>query len=151
MLRVDHIVFLVWNAEASLAFYRDVMGFPLIASHTGDNWGGYPWLMLFFSVGDGREIVLVALKGAPRPPRDGLAKDVRHIAFAEASHKSLERWRDKLRERAIAFWEEQHGSQRSLYFEDPNGVILEITAPPSRPKRQPSRSALAAAQKWLAA
>jgi catechol 2,3-dioxygenase-like lactoylglutathione lyase family enzyme len=147
----SHIVFPVWNAEASLAFYREVMGFPLIATYTGDDWGGYPWLMMFFAPGDGREIVLVSLRGAKRPPPDGLAKDVRHLAFAESSHKSLRRWREKLTARDIPFWEERHGPQRSIYFADPNGVVLEITAPPSRPKRQLSRSALAAAQKWLAA
>jgi hypothetical protein len=27
--------------------------------------------------------------------------------------------------------EENHGAQRSLYFEDPDGFTLEITAPPS--------------------
>jgi catechol-2,3-dioxygenase len=30
-------------------------------------------------------------------------------------------------------WEEDHGRQHSLYFADPNGVILEITTPASNP------------------
>lgn len=149
MLRVDHIVFPVWNGEASLAFYREVMEFPLIATYSGDDWGGYPWLMMFFSVGDGREIVLVALKGASRPAHDGLAKDARHLAFAEESLASLDAWRKKFRERKIEFWEETHGTQKSIYFEDPNGVVLEITAPPSRPAHEMDRSALKLAREWL--
>ncbi|HEY1962105.1 MAG TPA: VOC family protein [Rhizomicrobium sp.] len=149
MLRVDHIVFPVWDGAASLAFYSDVMGFPLIATYSGEDWGGYPWLMMFFSVGDGREIVLVALKGASRPVHDGFAKDTRHLAFAEESGASLEGWRKKLRERKIEFWEETHGPQRSVYFEDPNGIVLEITAPPSRPAGETDQSALAVARKWL--
>jgi len=148
-LKIDHIVFPVWDAGASLSFYRDVMGFNLVDTMSGDDWGGYPWLMMFFHAGDGREIVLVALRGAKRPQDDGLARDVRHIAFAESSIAALGRWRKKLRAAKIKFWEESHGRQRSLYFEDPNGTILEITAPPSRPAKTAKRTAVAAAHKWI--
>lgn len=151
MLRVDHIVFPVWDAKASLAFYRDVMGFALLDTYSGDDWGGYPWLMMFFSPGDGREIVLVSLKVAKRPARDGLARDVRHLAFAERSIKALDRWRGKLASAGVAFWEETHGPQTSIYFEDPNGVVLEITAPPTRAEGKTRRRAALLAEKWLAA
>ena len=67
MLKTDHIVFPVWDAKASLAFYRDVMGFVLVDTYSGADWGGYPWLMMFFAAGDGREIVPVNLRGARRP------------------------------------------------------------------------------------
>jgi catechol 2,3-dioxygenase-like lactoylglutathione lyase family enzyme len=150
MLKVDHIVFPVWNAKASLAFYRDIMGFSLVSTYSGDDWGGRPWLMMFFSPGDGREIVLVALRGTKRPKYDGLARDVRHLAFAEKSVAALQGWRRKLRTHAIEFWEETHGPQRSIYFEDPNGAILEITAPPTRASGKTRKAALAHAEKWIA-
>ena len=151
MLKVDHIVFPVWNAKKSLAFYRDVMGFPLTNALSGPDWGGHPWLMMFFAPGDGREIVLVALKGAKKPKPDGIERDARHLAFAEKSARSLAKWRTKLRKAKIDFWEENHGTQNSIYFEDPNGVVLEVTAPPSRPAKQTGRRALAMAEKWIAA
>jgi lactoylglutathione lyase len=150
-LKIDHIVFPIWNASASLAFYRDVMGFALVNTMSGDDWGGYPWLMLFFRTGDGREIVLVALRGAKRPKRDGLARDVRHLAFAEKSVAALQTWRKKLRAAKTKFWEEMHGRQRSLYFEDPNGMVLEITAPPTRAGKAVRRAALTYAQEWIEA
>ena len=151
MLKVDHIFFPVWDAAASLKFYHDVMGFTLAASESGDDWGGYPWLMLFFAAGDGREIVLVSLRGAKRSTNDDLARDVRHLAFAERSVSALKNWRRRLRKQGIEFWEERHGAQHSVYFEDPNGVVLEITAPPSRPAKTNSRAALAAARRWIGA
>jgi catechol 2,3-dioxygenase-like lactoylglutathione lyase family enzyme len=151
MLKVDHIVFPTWNAKASLKFYRDVMGFALISAFSGPDWGGYPWLMMIFSPGDGREIVLVALKGAKKPKPDGLAKDTRHLAFGEKSVAALAKWRKKLKSAKIAFWEESHGAQKSLYFEDPNGMILEVTAPPSRAKGKTGKAALAHAEQWMAA
>ena len=151
MLRLDHVVFPVWNAKESLAFYRDVMGFPLVQSLKGPDWGGYPWLMMIFAPGDGREIVLVALKGAKKPKADGLARDARHLAFAETSLKALAKWRKKLEGAGIDFWEEKHGTQQSIYFEDPNGVVLEVTAPPSRTGTSTRRKALALAEQWIGA
>ncbi|MBI3675116.1 MAG: VOC family protein [Proteobacteria bacterium] len=150
MLRMDHVVYPVWDAQKTLDFYSGVMGFALTATYSGPDWGGYPWLMMFFAPGDGRELVLVALKGAKRPKHDGLAKDVRHLAFAEKSLKSLSHWRGKLKAKNIEYWEERHGPQRSLYFADPNGMILEITAPPSKPGTKTRAAALAAANKWIA-
>ena len=50
----------------------------------------------------------------------------------------------------IAFHEESHGPQSSLYFEDPNGVTLEIAAPPSAPASEENAEALAAARRWIA-
>ncbi len=151
MLKIDHVVFPVWDAGKSLAFYRDVMGFALTNALSGSDWGGYPWLMMFFAPGDGREIVLVALKGAKKPKPDGIACDARHLAFAETSLRTLAKWRTKLSKAKVAFWEEDHGTQKSIYFEDPNGVVLEVTAPPSRPAKQARRKAMAMAEKWIAA
>jgi catechol 2,3-dioxygenase-like lactoylglutathione lyase family enzyme len=151
MLRTDHIVFPVWDAQASLDFYREIMGFALVECVSGDDWGGKPWLMMIFSPGDGREIVLVSLRGHARPRREALPRDVRHIAFAESSLAALDKWRKKLRAHRIEFWEENHGVQHSIYFEDPNGVILEVTAPPSRAGKTTKRAALAAAERWIAA
>jgi catechol 2,3-dioxygenase-like lactoylglutathione lyase family enzyme len=150
-LKIDHIVYPTWDAAACLAFYRDVMGFTLADTMSGDDWGGYPWLMMFFHADDGRQIVRVALRGAKRPKSDDLARDVRHLAFAEKSVAALQTWRKKLRAAKIAFTEETHGRQRSLYFEDPDGIVLEITAPPTRTEKAANRAALSSAQKWIKA
>ena len=149
MLRVDHVVFPVRDAKASLAFYRDVMGFALTDTVMGDNWGGYPWLMMIFSPGDGREVVLVALKGAKMPKI--VAPELPHLAFAEKSVRALGAWRKRLAAAGIDIREERHGARRSLYFEDPNGLTLEITAPPSRVGNETRAKAVAAAQTWMAA
>lgn len=146
VLRLDHLVFPIWDVEKSIAFYRDFLGLKLIHAHEGDDWGGYPWLMLIFALADKREVVLVALKGAKRPSADKLPKDVRHLAFVETG--SLEPWRAKLREAGLDFWEEDHGDQRSLYFSDPNGVTLEITSRPSARDIAHSAAAVTRALKW---
>jgi catechol 2,3-dioxygenase-like lactoylglutathione lyase family enzyme len=149
MLRTDHMVFPVWDAGASLKFYADVLGLPLVQTVTGDDWGGKPWLMMIFAVGDGRELVLVALRGARRPPPDGLAADVRHYAFSVATVGEQDAWRARLAAAGVEVSEEDHGDQHSLYFSDPNGVILEITTPASRPAAAPNPAAMVTARQWI--
>lgn len=151
MLRVDHVVFPVWDAKASLAFYRDVMGFALVDTFSGDDWGGHPWLMMIFAPGDGRELVLVALKGARKPRTYGPAFELPHLAFAETSVKALSAWRRRLAAASVTIREERHGPRQSLYFEDPNGLTIEVTAPPARARGKTRPKALAAAQAWIAA
>lgn len=147
MLRLDHVVLPIWEPRESLAFYRELLGLTLVDAHDGDDWGGFPWLMLIFALGDEREVVLVHFAGAERPPRDALPKDGRHLALAETG--SLDPWRAKLREAAVDFWEEDHGERQSLYFEDPNGLVLEITSPPAAHALVENTRALRHAARWI--
>lgn len=149
MLRIDHVVFPVSDAHASLRFYREVLGLSLTATHQGDDWGGKPWLMMIFALGDGRELVLVALRGAPARQSNDLPPDTRHYAFSVESRAAQDEFRNRLTTAGVDFWEEAHGVQHSLYFTDPSGVVLEITTPPSSPDRAPNASALDLARLWI--
>lgn len=151
MLKLDHVVFPVRHAGASLAFYRDVIGLPLIEAHEGEDWGDYPWLMMIFALPGGGEIVLVELRGAPAPDYGDLPKDARHYAMATEAVADLADWRGKLRSAGVRFWEEDHGAQQSIYFEDPDGVVLEITAPPSHPQLMADDRAADVVSRWLSA
>ena len=104
-----------------------------MAAHQGDDWDGHPWLMMIFGLGGGQELVCVALRGAPRA---GLSRR----AGGRAALCVLGRERGGDRPLALApepargvdFWEERHGDQRSVYFADPDGVVLEVTWPPTK-------------------
>ncbi len=147
-MRLDHIVIPCFDAGATLAFYGETLGLPLIAAHEGDDWGGHPWLLMIFSIGDSREIVLVALKGASAPANP-LPADSRHYAFAVETPGELQSWRARLAEAGVAFDEEDHGEQVSIYFPDPAGNVLEITCPPSTAGHETNPEALAAAHRWI--
>ena len=148
-MRLDHVVMPVADAGRSLAFYGETLGLPLVSALEGPDWGGHPWLMMIFALGDGRELVLVCLRGATPQPH-GLLDDTRHYAFAVETHAEQDAWRDRLVRAGAAFWEEDHGDQHSLYFPDPDGTILEITTPPSMPPHEASADALALARAWIA-
>ncbi|WP_312160305.1 VOC family protein [Phenylobacterium sp.] len=151
MLRLDHVVFPVRDAGRSLAFYRDVLGLSLAEAHDGDDWGSYPWLMMIFPLPGGGEIVLVELKDAQLPDYGDLPRDARHYAMAIEAVSDLAAWRTRLRAADVRFWEEDHGAQQSIYFEDPDGVVLEITAPPSAPAAGAGERAAQVVRRWLGA
>lgn len=150
MLKLDHVVFPVRDAERTLAFYRGTLGLPLIAAHTGDDWGGHGWLMLIFGLDDGQEIVAVALEGAPSPDYRGLPIDARHYALVVGGEVEIDLWRSRLTKAQVDFWEERHGERRSIYFADPDGVVLEVTWPPSGGQTEEQPDALGAAWNWIA-
>lgn len=147
--RVDHVAFPVFDAAATFRFYTEVMRLPLVEAFSGDDWGGRPWLLMVFAVGDGRQLALCALAGLERPPEGGLPRDLRHVAFAAASGRELAAWKARLRAARVEFWEEDHGDQRSIYFTDPNGMVLEVTTPTSESAIPANRDARETVLRWI--
>ena len=150
MLRLDHVVFPVRDVRTD-ARLRQTLGLPLIGAHTGDDWDGKGWLMMIFGLSGGQEIVAVALDDGAMPDYRGLPIDVRHYALACGGETELNEWRDRLTTAGVEFWEERHGESASVYFPDPDGVILEITWPPSVSRGLEAPMSLATAQQWIAA
>jgi len=142
------VVFPVRDAGRTLAFYRDLLGLPLVAAHAGDDWDGYPWLMMVFGLAGGGELVAVALRGAPAPIYDGLPIDSRHYAFAVAGKGDYDRWRERVAAAGLHYWEERHGERGSLYFPDPDGVVLEVTWPASHAAAADSLDAALTGERW---
>lgn len=150
MLRADHVVFPAWRPQDSLDFYTKVLQLPLVSVFDGEDWGGKPWLMMVFALADGRELVLVALRGLGPPAPDGLPADTRHYAFSIEDPAALGALKDRLAAAHVDFWEENHGERRSVYFPDPNGVIIEVTTPPSAPAQTHDPAAAERARAWIA-
>jgi catechol 2,3-dioxygenase-like lactoylglutathione lyase family enzyme len=148
MLKLDHVVLPVRDAEATLRFYTEVMDLPLVEAFSGDDWDGFPWLMMIFGLSGEQELVAVALRGAPLPDYRGVPVDARHYALAAESAAALDDWRRRLHDAGVDYWEEAHGERTSLYFPDPDGVIFEVTWPASKPARFANPLALAAVKRW---
>ncbi len=149
-LALDHLALPIFELEKSLHFHLNTLGLPLVDALSGDDWDGKPWLMMIFGLAEGRQLVLVTLHGATRE-QSMLPRDTRHYAFAVETFDALIEWKQRLDVAGVANWEEDHGSQRSLYFEDPNGIVLEITTPPSsRAFTTPSADARTTVESFLA-
>jgi catechol 2,3-dioxygenase-like lactoylglutathione lyase family enzyme len=151
-LRIDHLAYPTFDVPATVRFYTEVMRCPLVDAMAGaSGWGGKPFLHLCFGIGSGQMITFFAVDGLKRPRGDGLPKDIRHVALAVRSRAAIAAWKRRLTAAKIDFWEEDHGGFPSLYFSDPNNVMIEVTYhPPSTPSRGTSRPALAVVREWAA-
>jgi catechol-2,3-dioxygenase len=119
---IGHVNLRVADQEASKRFYRDVLGF-LIAEEDPDHGG------VFMTLGDNFHTLDIgqhpAPQDAPRPQRGqiGLA----HIAFQVGSYSALRDAYDHLVRNGVEIMRAtNHVNQRSFYFADPDGNVLEI-------------------------
>lgn len=147
-LRLDHIALPVYDAAATYRFYSEVLQLQLVDALSGENWGGSPWLMMFFAAGP-QLLALCALRNARPGPPDTLPQDVRHYAFGVKSRQEQLQWMARLSAHGVRYTEEDHGPQHSVYFKDPNGILLEVTTPPSTVLGRPDARELV--QRWISA
>jgi len=149
-LSLDHVALPVLDAGRTRAFYRDVLGLTLVSALDGPDWNGRPWLMMIFADADGRELALCAFEGL-RPALDAdWPQDARHYAFGVRSVTELSAWKGRLDAAGVPWREEDHGHQLSVYFSDPSGTTLEITARTSAVTTNPPSAADTVIDAWLA-
>ena len=130
-LNLDHVALPMFDPVKTRAFYEGVLGLTLADAHTGAEWGGRDWLMMIFADEAGRHVSLCAFRGLESPLDRDWPLDARHYAFAAPDLRALAAWKKRLDRAGVAWREENHGDQQSIYFEDPSGTVLEITAPPT--------------------
>jgi catechol 2,3-dioxygenase len=119
---IGHVNLRVADQEVSKRFYRDVLGF-LIAEEDPDHGG------VFMTLGDNFHTLDIGQhpspENAPRPQRGqiGLA----HIAFQVGSYAALRDAYTHLVKSGVEIMRAaNHVNQRSFYFADPDGNVLEI-------------------------
>jgi glyoxylase I family protein len=133
--RLHHTAYVTKDQEATRAFYEDILGFPLLAtwSEADELFGAMRvYCHTFFGLADGS--ALAFFQFADEADQDlfdpALAPSpFRHIAMKVDADGQAEMQR-RLTE---AGWKPdrtyvlEHGYCRSLYTEDPNGMLLEFT------------------------
>jgi catechol 2,3-dioxygenase-like lactoylglutathione lyase family enzyme len=109
---LDHAAFAVGDQQRSERFYRELLG---LAREYADAWGDTPVAVM--SEGSG----LALFKASGERPAG-----FRHLAF-RVDRENFERAQVELRERQIEFEVQDHDVSHSIYFQDPDGVALELT------------------------
>ena len=125
--RLGHVLMAVRDLNASKKFYIDLLGFRLLEQDPEH--GG-----VFLSIGEYGNTLDLFPSTAPEAggpsTMDGktlLGLGVKHVAFAVASEQDLEDAYFTLQEAGTkVFRALDHQSQKSLYFHDPDGNLLEI-------------------------
>ena len=144
---VDHAAFPTFDPAATVRFYRDVLGFPVVLSICAAGWGpgDHPdFIHFFFDIGNDDRIAFFYYFGVEPFNATGrgdafaaFGPDVpiwfirsRHLAIHVDSQDDLMEYRRRL---DASEWpvemQIQHETIESIYTHDPNGYMVELTRP----------------------
>lgn len=119
--RVGHLVLRVKDVERSRRFFEEVLNFPVVAQNERG--------MVFFStdVADNHHMLAImpAKEGAPMPAPEGVG--MQHVSFELASFAELQSAYRTFKEKGVNIcYTTYHGISKSVYFNDPDGNMLEV-------------------------
>ena len=132
--QLHHYAYKARDAEETRHFYEDILGLPLyhiIQSDYVPSTGEYcPYTHFFFRLKDGSFIAFFDLgddEAALPSPNTPLW--VNHISFRVDTEQELENTKARLQAHGVeVLGVTDHHIFKSIYFFDPNGIRLELTA-----------------------
>jgi catechol-2,3-dioxygenase len=116
--RLDHVSLNVSDRARSIAWYRDVLGLEQRGKPRRDDWPVF--------MGELGACVALFQAQVETPERKPESTGLRHVAFM-VGRDDLAIARTRLGERGVEFRFEDHGNAHSIYFEDPDGNVIELT------------------------
>jgi len=122
----DHVTIWGSNAEDTIAFYRDLLGMPLVLRQP--NLDDPSQTHLFFDTGDGRILTVFVSddRGSnPRGPPSGVGA-VHHLCFS-VDPEAFEDVMAALDEDGRGYNVFDRGIFHSLYTRDNNGLVVELS------------------------
>ena len=134
---INHIDLGTRDMEATRAFYEGVLGFPLVRADLVEIGDNGRMKHFFFDAGNGQLIGFMSGEDVDGYPKDfdsginrglGLARGVYHFAFDAETEADLERIKHHLENHGVKVHGpvDHEGWAKSIYFEDPNGLQLEV-------------------------
>ena len=124
---IDHLTLICAEALRTLAFYRDTLGLTLVADGLNVDDSGARHLR--FELGaTGQQLTFLEYRDLPHGSVG--TGSTHHIALRVASADELPGWRAYFEVHGVSCSElyEREGV-RSIYLRDPDGHLLELTAP----------------------
>ncbi|MFD7263434.1 VOC family protein [Streptomyces sp. NPDC059874] len=126
-LRTGHVGLNVTDLERSIGFYRDSLGFGVLAEGKEEG-------RRFALLGQGGELVLALWEQAEGPFAPAAA-GLHHLALAAGGIDEVRAYEARLRDLGVEFAYEgvvAHGegaASGGIFFHDPDGIRLEISVP----------------------
>ena len=122
---LNHAVLYVRDVEVSVAFYRDVLGFRRV-DMTPDGFHGAAFLQAADSTND-HDLGLFAIGSDAGPSPAGRSSvGLYHLAWEVDTLAELARIRDLLAANGALVGASDHGTTKSLYGKDPDGLEFEV-------------------------
>ena len=121
IVQLNHAVLYVRDVERSVRFYSDVLGFRVVNSMRGAAFIQAPG-----STND-HDLGLFEIGGAAGPSQAGRATvGMYHLAWEVDTLNELERLAGVLAENDALVGQSDHGTTKSLYAKDPDGLEFEV-------------------------
>ncbi|MER6126426.1 VOC family protein [Streptomyces sp. NPDC001795] len=126
-LRTGHVGLNVTDLDRSLAFYRDVLGFSLLAEGKEDG-------RRYAFLGEGQRLLLTLWQQAQGAYDSGRA-GLHHLALEVETIEQVREYETALRGYGVEFAYEgvvahrEGAASGGIFFHDPDGTRLEISAP----------------------
>lgn len=155
---LHHFAWRCRDAEETRHFYEDILGLPLVHIIRADNvpsTGEHcPYVHLFFELCDGSCVAFFDLgDDTAAEPSPNTPAWVNHMALQVDSVEDVERAKRRLEDAGVeVLGITDHHFVKSIYFFDPNGFRMELTArtEPAGYMESKRRSARAEIDAWTA-
>jgi catechol 2,3-dioxygenase-like lactoylglutathione lyase family enzyme len=126
VFRLNHAVLYVRDLTESVAFYTDVLGFRRIEEMTPEGFAGAAFLRAPDSTND-HDLGLFEIGDAAGPSAAGRTTvGLYHLAWEVDTLDELEATAQRLATAGALVGASDHGTTKSLYGHDPNGLEFEI-------------------------
>lgn len=120
ILGLNHAVLFVQDAEQSARFYEDVLGFVRISSFPGGVFLNAP------GSSNDHDLGLFTIGGAGQPAEAQRRVGLYHLAWEVPTLGALAAMGSKLAEAGALIGASDHGTTKSLYARDPDGIEFEV-------------------------
>jgi catechol-2,3-dioxygenase len=120
--RLNHAVLYVRDAEASASFYERLLDFERLPT-------GFPGAVFMRAPGstNDHDLGLFSIGAGAQPSAAGRASvGLYHLAWEVETLTDLEELANRLREAGSLVGASDHGTTKSLYAEDPDGLEFEV-------------------------
>jgi catechol 2,3-dioxygenase-like lactoylglutathione lyase family enzyme len=124
--RLNHAVLYVRDAQRTADFYTKVLGFRRVAIGP-EGWTGAVFLQAPGSTNDhDLGVFSIGDDASPSPAGRGGAVGLYHLAWEVETLDDLARLANELDERGALVGSSDHGTTKSLYARDPDGLEFEV-------------------------
>jgi catechol 2,3-dioxygenase-like lactoylglutathione lyase family enzyme len=156
-MMLSHVAYVTRDTAATTDFYSRLLGMELVNAVMDDSIPStgepIPYFHSFFRMADGSTVAFFEAPELPplEPPTHPAYDTFQHLAMQAESPEVVDRWHAWLQSNGVeVLGPVNHKIIYSIYFHDPNGIRLEITAPMSPLWNDNAAAATAGLADWEA-
>jgi catechol 2,3-dioxygenase-like lactoylglutathione lyase family enzyme len=154
---LSHVAYITRDTEATTDFYTRILGMELVNAVLDDaipsTGEPVPYFHSFFRLADGSTVAFFEAPELPplEDPPHPAYRTFQHLALQVDSPEVVDGWHRWLEANGVeVLGPVDHKIIYSIYFHDPNGIRLELTAPTSATWNDNAAHAMAQLADWTA-